>query len=265
MTPVPFYQVDAFADHLFAGNPAAVMMLDAFLPDEVLLAIAAENNLSETAFLVQNGESNHLRWFTPKAEVPLCGHATLATAAVVFERLGYDAPALAFETKSGTLTVTRDGDQYTLDFPALPTKPLPTTKDVGAAVGTMPLEVHANEEKVLVRIANWQDLRDMRPNLHAVAQLGRQGLIVTAQGGENADFESRFFAPRLGIAEDPVTGSAHTALAPFWAQRLKKTELVGYQCSARGGTVHCRLAEDRVLLSGTARIFIEGTANVPSA
>lgn len=254
------YQVDAFAGRVFEGNPAAICPLQDWLPDAVLQAIAEENNLSETAFLVAEGQGYRLRWFTPMAEVDLCGHATLAAAHVLFDSLGHAGPAIAFETRSGTLTVERAGDLLAMDFPALPPKPCPPPDALIEGLGRRPLEVLAADDYIAV-FEDETVIRALAPDLARLRELDRRGVCVTAPG-RNVDFVSRFFAPRFGIAEDPVTGSAHCELAPYWSVRLGKTELAARQVSRRGGDVHCRARGDRVILAGGAVTFMVGEIEI---
>jgi predicted PhzF superfamily epimerase YddE/YHI9 len=260
---LPIYQVDAFASCLFAGNPAAVMPLQAFLPDPTLQAIAAENNLSETAFLVRSGGGYQLRWFTPTCEVPLCGHATLASAAVVLERLEPDRSEVGFETASGVLTVKRSGSGLVMDFPAIPVRRIGIQAGTREALGVEPLEVWRNERFTLVVLADATTVRTLKPRMSAVAGLDPHGVIVTATGDAEFDFVSRFFAPAMGIDEDPVTGSAHCVLTPFWAERLGKKEFRAFQASQRGGELRCSLVGDRVEIEGRSVFFLEGTVELP--
>lgn len=259
---LPLFQLDAFATQLFGGNPAAVMPLTAFLPDAVLLAIAAENNLSETAFLVPAGDDYQLRWFTPGSEVPLCGHATLASAAVVMERLQPDRTAVVFHTASGALTVTRRGPRYVMDFPARPGEPVTGSAALAAALGVNPLEVQLTDFNYLALLDSAAALRALAPNMSALAALDRPGVIVTAPPDTPHDFVSRYFAPAKGVPEDPVTGSAHCTLTPFWAKRLGKTDFTAFQASRRGGEVLCRLRGDRVELEGACVYYLEGTVDL---
>ena len=257
---LPIYQVDAFADAVFGGNPAAVCPLGQWLPDETLQRIAAENNLSETAFLVARDAAAgeyELRWFTPGAEVDLCGHATLASAHVLFERLTPGLGTLRFHTRSGPLTVMREGARLVKEFPARPPKPWDDGGAVAAALGVVPLEVWA-AEKALALLPDEAAVKAVLPDMARVAGLPKDGLIVTAPGRAH-DFVSRYFAPHVDIPEDPVTGSAHCVLAPFWAARLNQTELRARQVSRRGGEVACRLDGERVFLSGQAVAYMEGT------
>jgi PhzF family phenazine biosynthesis protein len=261
---LPIYQVDAFSDAVFAGNPAAVCPLEHWLPDETLQSLAAENNLSETAFLVaRDGAASdyELRWFTPGAEVDLCGHATLASAFVLFTRAGGSAPAaLRFHTRSGVLTVVREGERLTMEFPARAPRRWDDGGAVAAALGVAPLEVWA-ADKALALLPDEAAVRAALPDMARVASLPKDGLIVTAAGCSH-DFVSRYFAPHIGIPEDPVTGSAHCVLAPFWAARLGKSELLARQVSRRGGEVACRLAGDKVFLSGRASAYMEGVVTL---
>lgn len=244
------YQVDAFAERAFAGNPAAVCPLSSWLDDRVLQAIAEENNLSETAFFVPSAKGFHLRWFTPGSEVDLCGHATLATAHILFERLGYAGESITFETRSGDLHVRRRGARLEMDFPAIPVTPCPTPDTLVQALGAKPSEVLRAD--VYLAVFDDEDIvRTMTPDHSLIKQLDLRGLIVTAPG-KTVDFVSRFFAPKMGVPEDPVTGSAHCKLVPYWAARLGKTSFAAKQVSKRGGDLLCELLGDRVLISGSA-------------
>ena len=256
------FQVDAFTTRRFTGNPAAVMLLDDFLDDALLQAIAAENNLAETAFLVRTGIDYRLRWFTPMTEVPLCGHATLASAAVVMERLEPERRRVVFQSVSGPLTVSRTDAGYVLDFPARPSEPVPAPLGLAEALGVVPLEVYGNAFNYMASIESAQVLRALAPDLAALARLDRPGVIVTAPGEGGYDFLSRYFAPAKGIPEDPVTGAAHCMLAPYWAKRLGQTEFRAFQASRRGGEVICRLNGDRVELQGACVFYLEGEAEI---
>lgn len=258
----PISQVDAFTTRRFAGNPAAVMPLQGFPDDAVLQAIAAENNLSETAFLVADGADFRLRWFTPTTEVPLCGHATLASAAVVMERLDPTRTQVVFHTRSGRLTVARDGPTYLLDFPVREPVPVAEPPGLAEALGASPVEVLADECNYLVRLESAQVVRALAPDAVGLQRLDRSGVIVTAAGDQGYDFVSRYFAPAIGILEDPVTGSAHCSLTPYWARRLGRTELRAYQASQRGGEVGCRLVGDRVELRGACVFYLEGEVDL---
>src|SRR5262245_11618143 len=255
---VPIFQVDAFTTRRFAGNPAAVMLMEGFPPDEMLQAIAAENNLAETAFLVSAGDDYRLRWFTPTTEVPLCGHATLASAAVVMERLQPGRRKVVFHSASGPLTVSRTNESYIMDFPAPASEPLPAPHELAEALGVIPIEVLANSFNYLVLLESTHAVAGLAPHMALLSRLDRSGVIVTAQGDEDCDFVSRYFAPAKGIPEDPVTGGAHCALTPFWAKRLGRSEFHAYQASRRGGSMRCRLAGDRVEIEGYCVFYLEG-------
>lgn len=256
------FQIDAFTTERFAGNPAAVMVLEAFPADSVLRAAAAENNLPETAFLVRDGEDYRLRWFTPTVEVPLCGHATLASAAAVMERLDPGREAVRFQTASGPLTVSRSGERYVMDFPARVATPVQAPAGLSAALGVEPLETVWDGFNYLVRLATPEQVRGLKPDLAAVARWDCAGVIVTAAAGPVFDFVSRYFAPAMGIPEDPVTGGAHCALAPYWAERLNKTVFRAFQASQRGGEILCRVKSDRVELEGACVFYLEGEAQL---
>jgi PhzF family phenazine biosynthesis protein len=258
----PIFQIDAFATRRLAGNPAAVMPMDSFPADAVLQAIAAENNLSETAFLVREGSDYRLRWFTPNVEVPLCGHATLASAAVVMERLEPGRNTVVFHSASGPLTVNRLDAGYIMNFPARPAELVSLPPGLAEALGVVPVEVFSNAFNYLAMLESIQTLRKLAPDMAALARMDRPGVIVTAQGDATYDFVSRYFAPAKGIPEDPVTGAAHCMLAPYWAQRLGKTEFRAFQASPRGGEIICRLASDRVELEGSCVFYLEGTAEI---
>ena len=260
---VPLYQVDAFARRPFAGNPAAVCLLDDWLPDDLLQSIATENALSETAFLVRRGEHWGLRWFTPLSEVPLCGHATLAAAHVLFTHLERDRDSLRFRTVSGDLTVTRVGDRLAMDFPATPADPALVSDALVAALGVTPQAVLANERTWMAVLPTAKEVAKLAPDTRLVLALDRPYLLATAPG-EDCDFVSRFFAPSLGVPEDPVTGSAHCTLIPYWAARLRKEQLFARQISARGGELWCEARGDRVRIAGHAVLVIEGVLHVPT-
>jgi PhzF family phenazine biosynthesis protein len=259
---VPLYQVDAFADGPFTGNPAAVCPLDRWLPDPLMQAIAAENNLSETAFLVTEGEGWRLRWFTPTTEVELCGHATLASAYVIFNVLMPERQRVVFRTeKAGDLAVTREGDLLALDFPAWPPRPCLAPADLVAALGRQPAVVFAARDYLAV-YDDPEDVAALAPDFSGLARLDRFAVIVTAPGKGEIDFVSRFFAPAQGVDEDPVTGSAHCTLIPYWAGRLGKTRLVARQLSRRGGSLHCTLDGDRVTIAGRAVLYLAGAIEI---
>lgn len=248
------YQVDAFASRVFEGNPAAVCPLASWLDDSILQAIAAENNLSETAFFVPTDKGFHLRWFTPVTEIDLCGHATLASAHVIFEILGYPQKAIVFESRSGELTVERQGSLLAMDFPSRPPQPCPLPDALGEGLGQVPLEVWAADDYVAV-FADEAAIRALSPDFAKLSQLNLRGVVATAPGRQ-VDFVSRFFAPKLGIPEDPVTGSAHCELAPYWSARLGKNSLMARQVSRRGGDLSCRTNGNRVVLAGQAVTFM---------
>ncbi len=255
------HQVDAFTSRLFGGNPAAVVPLDGWLLDDVMQAIAAENNLAETAFVIPGDGCVPLRWFTPTIEVDLCGHATLATAFVLFEYHRPDAREVSFETRSGVLTVRREGGRLTLDFPARPGRRIDVASDVVAALGAAPGEAFQARDLMVV-FESEADVRRLAPDMAAIAALDAFAVIATAPG-DDVDFVSRFFAPRAGIPEDPVTGSAHCTLTPYWAARLGRTVLTARQVSARGGELECEQRDDRVLISGQCVEYLRGEIFVP--
>ena len=257
---IPIYQIDAFASRVFSGNPAAVCPLESWLDDSVLQAIAQENNLSETAFFIPLEDGYHIRWFTPVAEVDLCGHATLATAFVVFTHLEPNGVEVSFNSRSGRLTVTRDDDLLTMDFPSLPPVPCEAPNVLVKGLGREPAEVLCSEDYVAVFSAE-NDIRDLRPDFEMLKELDLRGVAATARG-RNVDFVSRFFAPKYGIDEDPVTGSAHCSLTPYWAGRLHKRDLRAHQVSKRGGELFCRDCGDRVKISGRAVAYMEGSITV---
>lgn len=258
MTQLPIFQVDAFAARPFTGNPAAVCPLEGdWLPVDLMQAIAMENQLSETAFFVPRGEDFELRWFTPVTEVDLCGHATLASAFVVMTELRPSADVVRFHTQSGLLTVRRSGARFVLDFPARPPKPAPRPEGLDAALGASP-SAYRESVKGLAVFDDEKAVRRMQPDFRFIAKLRTDGLIVTAPGLE-CDFVSRFFAPGAGIDEDPVTGSAHCTLVPYWSKRLGKRELFARQVSARGGELWCVDRGDRVDIAGEAVLYLRGT------
>lgn len=259
---VPLYQVDAFASRRFAGNPAAVMLLPAYPGDATLQAIAAENNLAETAFLVPSGDDYRIRWFTPMVEVPLCGHATLASAAVVMERLEPGRSHVVFESASGPLGVDRRATGYAMDFPVRRAEVVPAPPGLEQALGATPLEVLVNAFNYMVLLDSPATVRGLAPDLGAIAAMDRSGVIVTARGDGGYDIVSRYFAPAKGVPEDPVTGGAHCMLAPFWAARLGRTTLRACQASRRGGEITCRLEGERVILEGGCVFYLEGTAEI---
>jgi predicted PhzF superfamily epimerase YddE/YHI9 len=254
------YQVDAFTGKVFSGNPAAVCPLERWLDDGVMQAIAAENNLSETAFFVRDGDGYEIRWFTPVQEVNLCGHATLASGFVVFHHIDRAAPAVTFRSKSGKLAVTRDGDRLCLDFPSWVPSPCARPPALDAALGRAPREVLRSEDYLAV-YEREEDVRALAPRMDQVATLDVLGVIATAPG-DHSDFVSRFFAPRAGVPEDPVTGRAHCTLTPYWSARLGKKKLRGLQVSRRGGELWCEDRGARVSICGRAVQYLEGAIEV---
>lgn len=251
------FVVDAFTSQQFSGNPAAVCPLAHWPDDALLQSIAAENNLSETAFFVAEGEGFRLRWFTPRAEVDLCGHATLASAHVLFAHLGYAGQQIVFLTRSGPLTVRRDGEMLVMDFPARGALACEPSAALSTALGTEPVALLAADVYLAV-FANEDVIRALQPDIGLIAALDKRAVIVTAPG-HKVDFVSRYFAPRMGVPEDPVTGSAHCLLTPFWASRLGRSTLQARQLSARGGELHCSLQGTRVRLAGRALSFSQAT------
>lgn len=261
---LPIYQIDAFADDVFKGNPAAIMPLEKWLPDATMQAIAAENNLSETAFFVPEKDGFRLRWFTPVVETDLCGHATLASAWVIFHKLDGARRSIDFHTKSGTLKVDQDGEsgRLVLDFPARPPEVAVACAGLIQAMGAPPKEV-LGASKYLLVYEDAATLRALKPDMAGLMNLDRDGVIVTAPGDRpGIDCVSRYFVPAAGIPEDPVTGSAHCTVVPYWAKRLGKAEITAYQASRRGGTLHCRLDGDRVQMAGSCRAFMEGSVTL---
>ena len=254
---IKLFQIDAFTDKVFSGNPAAVCPLNSWLPEGLMQQIAMENNLAETAFYVRNQDRFDIRWFTPEVEVDLCGHATLAAAFVLFHMQHFPGPIIEFNSRSGLLRVTRSGDHLTLDFPA--DMPL-TASDPGGlleAMGIPPVEIYKGKTDYMLVYSKSEEIENLKPDLAKLSAVAARGVIVTAPG-QDVDFVSRFFAPQSGINEDPVTGSAHTTLTPYWAARLGKTELSAIQLSKRRGWLQCRLAGNRVEISGQARAYLTG-------
>ncbi|MEM7736047.1 MAG: PhzF family phenazine biosynthesis protein [Deinococcota bacterium] len=259
------YQVDAFADKVFQGNPAAVISLETWLNDELLQAIAAENNLSETAFFVQSQRLNtfHLRWFTPVHEAPLCGHATLATAYVIFHHIHPRLDNVYFHTQSGSLSVHKQDNVLTLDFPRYALQPCEAPKALLEGLEHKPQHVFKTVEDTnyYAIYSSETEVRELKPNLEKLASLFPYGVVVTA-AGDTCDFVSRYFAPGAGIPEDPVTGSTHCGLIPYWAEKLNKTQLLAKQLSKRGGTLHCELLGDRVAIGGQAVQYLVGEITI---
>ncbi|MCP1728471.1 PhzF family phenazine biosynthesis protein [Natronospira proteinivora] len=264
MTRLPIFQVDAFSDQVFAGNPAAVVPLPSWLPEVTLQAIAAENNLSETAFVMADGHRWQIRWFTPSREVDLCGHATLASAWVIQQEFGLQGQAIEFDSASGPLTVSNDeAGRLVLDFPSRPPVPADTAlrAELTQALGEEP-EVVMQATDVLAVYRQIESIQRMQPDMAAMAALDARGVIVTAPG-RGCDFVSRFFAPKVGVPEDPVTGSAHCTLIPYWAKRLEVTRLHARQVSKRGGELFCRALGDRVQIAGHASLYMSGVIQLP--
>lgn len=253
---IPLFQVDAFTSEVFHGNPAAVCPLDAWLTDATLQNIAAENNVSETAFIVSRGDEFELRWFTPTTEVDLCGHATLAAAFVMFEERNFPGHSIHFHSRSGILTVTRASEILTLNFPARPPQACAVPEALERGLGCQPAAVFKSRDYLVV-FDSAEEVRALKPDFATLKTLDCLGIIATAPG-DDCDFVSRFFAPSAGIDEDPVTGSAHCTLIPYWAQRLGKTKLFARQVSQRGGELFCELAGDRVRIGGKAVLYSRG-------
>ncbi|MEA5403753.1 PhzF family phenazine biosynthesis protein [Arcicella sp. DC2W] len=251
------YQLDAFTSTVFAGNPAAVVPLSEWISDELMQKIAAENNLAETAFYVAEGEQFHIRWFTPTVEVNLCGHATLATAYTIFEYANYPKSLIEFTSKSGILRVEKQGDLLELDFPVDVPAPAETPEEYFEGLGIKPIETLKGISDYFLVFENESQIKAIKPDFKAIAKVPCRGVIVTAKGDE-VDFVSRFFGPQSGIDEDPVTGSAHTTLTPFWAEKLGKSKLSAKQISARGGELTCTLVGDRVKIAGKVAPYLKG-------
>jgi PhzF family phenazine biosynthesis protein len=263
MTKIPIHVADAFTAEPFCGNPAAVCLLAAPAGEEWMRRVAAEMNLSETAFLVKRADGYDLRWFTPMAEVALCGHATLASAHVLWETGAAASPSIEFHTKSGILKAARAGGRIELDFPAKPAQRAEPPPGLLEAIGCKPNEIARNQFDYLLEVASEGEVRAVEPDFAALARVDARGVVVTARSSDpKYDFVSRFFAPAVGVDEDPVTGSAHCCLAPHWRRKLGKDSLVAYQASARGGVVHLRVAGDRVVLGGNAVTIWSGELRV---
>lgn len=257
---VRYHVINAFTSRPFSGNPAGVCPLDAWLPDDVMQKIAAENDLSETAFFVKDGNAHRLRWFAPAGEVDLCGHATLAAAHLLFHELGVAETTVRFETKSGRLEVERDGNRLVMNFPTIPFESETPPEALVDGVGLPVVEALAGMDHVAV-LGSEAEVKNARPNLAMLATLDLRGVVLTARGS-SADYVCRCFAPRFGIAEDPVTGSVQCVLAPYWAERLKKSRFSVRQLSARGGDMVVELKGSRVLIAGEARSYLSGTIEV---
>jgi len=252
------YQIDAFSKSVFSGNPAAVCPLEEWLSDAIMQKIAAENNLAETAFYIQNGNQYEIRWFTPKIEVDLCGHATLAAAFVLFNYENHSDNLIEFfSPRSGKLTVTKEADLLSLNFPVDVFEAIPLTSQITDGLNIKPIQAFKGKSDYMFLFNNEKEILNLEPNFEKLSKLQVRGIIVTAKGNQ-ADFVSRFFAPQSGINEDPVTGSAHTTLIPYWAKELNKTKLSAIQLSERRGYLECELLEDRVRISGYAKCYLIG-------
>src|SRR6478736_3367103 len=258
---IKIYQVDAFAEAMFTGNPAAVCPLDKWLPDETMQNIAMENNLAETAFYVNEKEGLRIRWFTPNIEVDLCGHATLATSFVLFHHENHKGDKIVFNSRSGPLTVTKAGEVLTLNFPLDTINEVPSLPILEKGLGAKPLKTFKGKTDYMLVFDSEDMIRKMNPDFKLIGTVDTRGIIVTAKGN-SVDFVSRFFGPQSGIDEDPVTGSAHTSLTPYWASVLNKTEFTALQLSKRLGKLKCKLLGDRVEISGTAKLFLTGTISL---
>ena len=261
---IKLYQVDAFADKLFSGNPAAVCILDTWLADELMQSVANENNLAETAFVVPNSQDFEIRWFTPTVEVDLCGHATLASAFVLFNIRDYPGSFIRFlSPRSGWLSVEKKNDVLFLDFPTDTLEVLPEEQIeiIEKCIGVKPIELYKGKTDYMAVIENERSLQNLHPDFIEISKLQARGLIVTAKG-DDVDFVSRFFAPQTGINEDPVTGSAHTSLLPFWSKKLSKNNLTAKQLSKRGGQLTCEFKNDICLIGGNAKLYLTGEINL---
>lgn len=257
------YVVDAFTDKVFAGNPAAVCVMEAWLPDDLMMKITRENNLSETAFAVREGDCYHLRWFTPGGEIDLCGHATLATAYVITRFVQPELTTVQFETLSGTLTVVKNGDLFAMDFPVYELKRIPVTDAMEKAIGARPLEAYLGRDLLCVMDSE-ETVRTKNPDQNQLLSLSGMLLHTTARG-KDFDCVSRSFAPKMNVPEDPVCGSGHCHILPYWAQQYGKNELIAYQASRRGGVVYGKLQGDRVTLSGKAALYAESEIHIEQA
>lgn len=256
-----FYQIDAFTEKVFGGNPAAVCPLQDWLPDDILQNIAQENNLAETAFYVKKDRGYEIRWFTPVCEVDLCGHATIASGHALFNHEGYSGTTIEFSSRSGILRVTKKEKMLALDFPVDTFESIDPPKDFIKALGASPIEAYRGKTDFMFVYKSQQEIQNMEPDLDMLKKVHCRGLIVTAKG-DFVDFVSRFFAPQVGIPEDPVTGSAHTTLTPYWSKSLKKSELTALQLSKRGGALYCRLIGSRVEIAGYAKTYLIGQIEI---
>ncbi len=262
MNKIKIYQVDAFTDKLFSGNPAAVCLLENWISNEMMQSVAAENNLAETAFIVPVGRCFEIRWFTPTVEVDLCGHATLAAAYVLFNCLGYQEPEIVFySSRSGELKVTQQDDKLFLDFPTDTLQACTDLSQINTCLGIQAVEVYKGKTDYIAVVEREELVCNLEPNLNEIAKLQARGLIVTSRG-DSVDFVSRFFAPQSGIDEDPVTGSAHTSLIPLWAEKLGKREMNARQLSKRGGQLICVNKGERSLIGGQARLYLTGEISI---
>lgn len=255
---INIFQVDAFTSRVFKGNPAAVCVMDKWLEEDVMQRIALENNLSETAFVVKEGDNYRIRWFTPKLEVDLCGHATLASSHVLFNHLGFSEPVIKFISKSGELLVRKENDLIILDFPADEPSPSDVPQVLIDGLGIEPVETYRGRSDYMLVYKDQSDIERISPDFGKIVQAKARGVIVTAKG-DNSDFVSRFFAPQSGVDEDPVTGSAHTVMIPYWSKRLNRSDLSAVQLSKRQGFIRCRFLGDRVEIAGTAVTYLTGT------
>jgi len=260
---LPIYQVDAFTDKLFSGNPAAVIPLKSWLADDLMQRIALENNLSETAFFVPNTDGFEIRWFTPTVEVNLCGHATLATAFVIFNVLKYQKNIILFSSKSGILKVTKQDKWLELDFPLQETFPAEAPEGLIESIGKKPKEIYRAADDYMLVYSSQKEIEELKPNFNALKSIKARGIIVTAKAkSKKIDFVSRFFGPGSGIDEDPVTGSAHTKLVPYWSKIFNKTALTAEQISSRKGYLKCTLVNDRVLMAGKGKLYLKGKISI---
>jgi len=254
---IPIYKVDVFTGKLFGGNPAAVCPLNDWLTDKTMQNIAMENNLSETAFIVKENDHYRIRWFTPTVEVDLCGHATLASAHVFFNYLDYGNNQIIFHSRSGELKVRKDGKLINLNFPSDIMNKIPVTEDICSGLGLMPVEAFTGKTDLMLVYISQEEIENIKPDFELISSIFARGIIVTAKGND-VDFVSRFFAPRVGVPEDPVTGSAHTSLIPYWSEKLNKTELTALQLSKRKGELKCKMLGDRVEIAGEAVTYMSG-------
>ena len=258
---IKLYQADAFTKNLFSGNPAAICQLDGWLEDSQLQNIAMENNLAETAFYIKNGNGFHIRWFTPNKEVDLCGHATLAAAHIIFSEMNFSGSEITFDSRSGKLTVRRENNFLVLNFPSDKMKKVSLSQQLIVALGSTPMEAYKGREDYMLVYGTQEQIERMKPDFRKLAEVEARGVIVTAKG-KDCDFVSRFFAPAFAIDEDPVTGSAHTSLTPYWANKLGKTELNAVQLSKRKGYLKCKYLGERVEIAGEAKLYLRGEIEI---